>query len=270
MSVKTMVLGVGGGVVVLGGLFLAFGHKEEPVAIAPVASSLAPSTVVATAKVVKFTIDPAGKTTISMPAPKENIKAVTEVAAGNIDVDLMNLANTRGEVKVDVTSLSTHTFGTDDDAAQTKHALTWLEVGEIATPEQKEANRWAVYAIRSIDQVSATDITKVLPLKEGAEDVRVVTLTAKGDFLLHGHKVENREAQLEARLHYPSGAAADSKPSLIELKSKAPLRVTLAEHDVKARDTFGKLATKGLDILGTKVATVADVSIDLRAKPGTN
>ncbi len=265
-----LVLGAVGGVVVIGGLWMAFGHKDEPVAIAPVASALAPSMAAPTVKVAKFVIDPKGKTAIDMPAPKEHIKAITEAAGGSVDVDLMNVTNTRGEVKIDMTTLSTHTFGNDDDASQTKHALNWLEVGEVATPEMKEANRWAVYAIRSVDNASATDVTKVTPVKDGADDVRVITLTAKGDFLLHGHKVENREAKLEARLHYPAGAAADSKPTSIELKSKEPLRITLAEHDVKPRDTFGKLAKGSLGILGTKVADVADVNIDLRATPGAN
>ncbi len=265
-----LVLGAVGGAVVIGGLFVAFGHKEEPVAIAPVASALAPSVSAPSAKVAKFTIDPKGKTSISMPAPKEHIKAGTEASAGSVDVDLVNLANTRGEVKIDLTTLATRTFGNEDDASQTKHALNWLEVGDVATPDVKEANRWIVFAIRSIDNASATDVSKVAPVSEGGEDVRVVTLTAKGDLLLHGHKVENREAKLEARLHYPAGAAANSTPSLIELKSKEPLRVTLAEHDVKPRDTFGKLASGTLTLLGTKVANTADVSIDLRAKPVTN
>jgi hypothetical protein len=265
-----LVLGAVGGVVVIGGLWVALGHKEEPVTIAPVASALAPSVAAPSAKVATFVIDPKGQTSIAMPAPKENIKAITEASAGSIDVDLLNVANTRGEVKIDLTTLSTHTFRNADDASQTKHALNWLEVGDIVTADVKEANRWVVYAIRSIEGASATDVSKVVPVTRGGEDLRIVTLTAKGDLLLHGHKVENREAKLEARLHYPAGAAADSKPSFIELKSTEPLRVTLAEHDVKPRDTFGKLATQGLDILGTKVAKIADVNIDLRAAPGTN
>ncbi len=270
MNGKSLAIGAAAGLVVVGGLWLAMRPKEEPVAIAPVASSLAASIATPSAKTVSFAIDPKGKTSVDMPAPKEHIKAITEAAGGKVDVDLANLANTRGEVKVDVSTLSTHTFGNDDDAAQTKHALTWMEVGEAASPEEKAANRWAVYAIRSVDPGTTTDASKVAPIKENGDDVRVVTLTAKGDFLLHGHKVENREALLEARLHYPSGAPADSKPIFIELKSKTPLRVTLAEHDVKPRDTFGKLATKSLGLLGTKVADVADVSIDFRATPGAN
>src|SRR5262249_13029411 len=162
--------------------------------------------------------DPKSKTSISMPAPKEHIKAQTEAAAGTIDIDLMNLANSRGEVRVDLTTLSTHTFQNDDDASQTKHALTWLEVGDAASPEDREKFRWVTYAIRAIEGVAPNaDVTKVPAVKDPDGEVRVVTLNAKGDLLLHGHKVENREAQLEARLHYPPGSAPDAKPDRVEI-----------------------------------------------------
>jgi hypothetical protein len=269
MSGKSLLWGAGAGVVAIGALWIALGRKQEPpVPIAPVASTLAASQ--GTAKSVKFTIEPSGATSIDMPAPKEHIKATTEASAGSIDVDLANLANTRGEVKIDLTTLSTHTFGNDDDVSQTKHARTWLEVGDAASAEDREKNRWVVYAIRAIDAVApSADVTKITPAKEGGEDVRVVTLTAKGDLLLHGHKVEDRAATIEARLHYPSGAAPESKPTRIEIKSKEPLRITLAEHDVKPRDTFGKLAKGSLGLLGTKVADVADVTLDLKAIPAS-
>jgi hypothetical protein len=266
MSTKTLIWGAAAGVVAVGALWVVLGPKEAPVPIAPVASTLAASQP--PPKSVRYGIDPRGKTSISMPAPKEHIKAITEASGGTLDVDLTNLANTRGEVRVDLTSLSTHTFSNDDDATQTKHALTWLEVGDVASAEEKEKYRWVAYAIRAIDGVTpSADVTKVPVIKEGGEDLRVVTLVSKGELLLHGHKVEDREARLEARLHYAPGAGPDTKPSYIEIKSKEPLRITLAEHDVKPRDTFGKLAQGSLTLLGTKVANVADVTIDLKASP---
>lgn len=253
-------------VVACSSFLLAGCDKKEPDAtLAPVASALAVSA--ASAKAVKFTVDPKGKTTIDMPAPKEHIKAATTVSGGSLDVDLANLANTRGEVKIDLTSLRTTTF--DDSSkneAQTEHALTWLEVSDKATPAMKEQERWVVYSIRSIDGLSAPDITKVAPTKDGSDDVRTVTLTAHGEFLLHGHKIA-KDAVLEAAFHYPAGAAADSKPTRIDIKTKTPLHINLAEHEVKPRDTFGKIAQGSFSLLGTKVADVADVSFELRSIP---
>ena len=237
--------------------------------LAPSASSLAPSTAAPTTnKTLKFAIDPKSSTSIDMPAPKEHIKAATDGASGTLDVDLMNLANTRGEVKADLLSLTTKTF---DDAAkdktQTGPARTWLEVadgeeGKVAD-DVKAANRWAVYAIRSIDNLSATDLTKVAATKDGADEVRTVTATTHGEFLIHGHKVD-RDADVEVQFHYAPGSPPE-KPKSLVIKSKKPVRATLADHDVKPRDGFGKVAKGAFNLLGTKVADVADITLDLRA-----
>jgi hypothetical protein len=238
--------------------------------LAPAASSLAPSTAAPSTKTVKFAIDPKSTTSIDMPAPKEHIKAGTDAATGTLDIDLTNLANTRGEVKADLTTLSTKTF--DDaskDKTQTVHARTWLEVAdgeEGKLPDDvKATNRYAVYAIRSIDNLSATDLTKVPATKDGADEVRTVTATTHGEFLIHGHKVD-READVEVQFRYAPGSPAD-KPKSLSIKSKKPLRAKLEEHDVKPRDGLGKIAKGAFNLLGTKVAEVADISLDLRATP---
>jgi hypothetical protein len=225
--------------------------KKDELA-APAASSVAPSEAPASAMVVSYAIDAGGKTVIDMPAPKEHIKADTTASAGDLKIDLMNLANSRGEVKADLETLKTHTFGDSKDEKQTEHALTWLEVGEKTPANVRDANRWATFAIRSIDGLSATDLTKVAAEKGGDGDVRTVTLTAHGDFLLHGHK---------------AAKAPSSKPTSIDVRSKAPLHIVLADHEVKPRDNLGALAQNALGLLGTKVAETADVTLDLHASP---
>ncbi len=246
----------------------ACGKKDastEPT-LAPAASALAPSTAAPEASTVRFIVGPEGKALLDMPAPKEHIKADTTVAMGEIEVDTKNLANTRGQVKIDLTTLSTHTFGTDKDKDQTSHARNWLEVGEVATEAMISANRYAIFAIRSIDGLSATDLRTVAKTKDAVGDLRTVSLTAHGELLLHGRKVP-KDAELEVRVRYPSGSADDAKPTALEIKTKTPFVVTLAEHDVKPRDTFGKFAQGSLGLLGTKVADTAAVTLDLHAAP---
>jgi hypothetical protein len=259
-------------VVASGFAIFALGCEEKkPAPIAPAAKELAPSTPAPSTMTMKFAIDPKSTTSIDMPAPKEHIKAGTEAATGTLDVDFMNLANTRGEVKADLLTLTTKTFGdADKDKTQTGHARTWLEVadGEDGKlPEDvKTANRYAVYAIRSVDNLSATDLTKVPATKDpGGDDVRTVTATTHGEFLVHGHKVE-REVEVEVAFHYAPGGTAD-KPKSLTVKTKKPMRATLAEHDVKPRDGFGKLAKGAFNLLGTKVAETADITLDLKANP---
>jgi hypothetical protein len=243
--------------------------KDEPVTLAASASALAPSTPTPTAKSVKFAIDRQGKTAIGITAPEEEIKAATDASSGNLDVDLHDLAQTRGEIKIDLKTLSTHTFHDDRDSSQTNHARTWLEVNDVSPAETREKYRWVVFAIRSIDALSASDASKVAatPAKDGGDDVRTVTLTAHGDFLLHGREVKGKMCTLEVKFHYPAGAAPDSTPTGIDIHSKTPLRVQLAEHDVKPRDSVGKLAQEAFKLLGTKVGETADVTVDLHATP---
>jgi len=235
--------------------------------LAPSASGLAVSKPPPTAMVAKYAIAADGKTHIDGPAPAEHLKADTTASGGTIEVDLMNLANSRGEVKIDLLSLKTHTFDSEaQDTKQTKDSAGWLEVGDSAPAAARETNRWAVYSIRSIDGLSAPDVTKVAPTTQGGEDIRTVSLTSHGELLLHGHKAD-KEAALEVRFHYPAGAPAEGHPASIEIVTKSPLKITIADHDVKPRDNLGKLAKRAFSLLGTKVADVLDVTFELRATP---
>ena len=221
--------------------------------------------------VVKLKIDAKGSAKIEMPAPKEQIKAQTSVAAGHLDVDLMDLTQTRGEVKVDLTSLKTSTFGdVSKDGTQTMHALTWLEVGDAEKgklpDDVKAQNKYAVFAIRSIDGVAEKNLSKVAAVTEGGMDVRSVALVAHGELLLHGRKV-NKDVPLTVKISHVAGASATDKPKSIAIVTKEPLKVTLAEHEVRPRDDVGKIAKAAFSLIGTKVAETASISLDFVALP---
>jgi hypothetical protein len=223
---------------------------------------------------VDFAIDPASKTAIDMPAPKERIKGETTAAKGTLHVDLADLAMTRGDVYIDLDTFATHTFGdAEKDATQTHHAHTWLQIDDmVKDPAMRERNRWVHFAIRSIDGLSATDISKVAPTTVGGDDVRTVALVAHGDIEVHSLPSKTqRDASLEVRVHVPAGSPATAKPTSIELVSREPssLQILLADHDVKPRDAEGILAQKAFGLIGTKVAEVANVSVNLVAKPSS-
>jgi hypothetical protein len=246
---------------------------EKQVNLAPAASSLASAAAPpAGASVMRFVVVDASTTSIEIDAPKEKFRAATKGGTGTLIVDLANLTSSRGEVKMDLSTIVTSTFNdAADNASQTTHARTWLEVGDGEEGKldeaTKAANRYAVYAIRSIENASATDLANVPPTKDGesGDELRTVTLTTKGELLIHGHKVD-READVEVRLRYPPGASAHS-PKSIAISTKKPLHVVIAEHDVKPRDGFGKIAKKAFHLLGTKVGDNAYIALDVRAKP---
>ncbi len=246
--------------VVCAAIELGCGKKDEPATVAPTASALPASTVDSSMPVWHYVVDPKSATHVDMVGLKEHIRGETTAASGTLDVVPGNLGQSRGEVRADLATFATHTFGTADDAKQTTHARTWLEV-QVGDRVNEEM-RWAVFAIRSIDALSATDLTQVPLTKKGEDDVRVVTMTVHGDLLLHGHKTA-RDAPVELDAFYPAGAA---RPARIEVRSKEPMRVTLKDHDVRPRDPAGEALAWTTQLI-SKVAETADVTVDLGATP---
>jgi hypothetical protein len=246
----------------LGALVIAgCGKKDDATPVAPSASALASSQAAPGAKALHFAIDPASTTHVDMPGVTEHIVADTSAAKGSLDVVPGDLAQSRGTVQIDLSTFTTKTFGTDKDAAQTEHARTWLEV--VVDGKTNEAMRWATIAIRSIDGLSATDLSKV-PL---AGDARTVTMTVHGDVLVHGHTI-SKDVPVEAAFHYAPGAAPDAPPKSLTLTSKQPMRIVLKEVDVQPRDPVGKLTAWTTGLI-SKVAEYADVSVALSATPAS-
>jgi hypothetical protein len=245
--------------------------KDDAAKPMPPAAPIASSVTVGS-KGIDFAIDPTSKTSIDMPAPKERIKATTTAAKGTVHFDPSDLTMTRGDVLIDLSTLTTSTFGdADKDATQTKHAHTWLQIDDMEKdPAVRERNRWVHFAIRSVDGLSATDLAKVAPATVGGDDVRTVTLVAHGDIEAHSLPSKTtRDAPLEVKFHVPAGSPPGTKPTKLEIASKQPLTIQLADHDIKPRDTEGILAQKAFDLLGTKVANEANVSVMLVANPGS-
>jgi hypothetical protein len=236
------------------------GKKADAVELAPAASSLVASAPAGEADAWHYTVDSKSTAHVELAGLKEHIKGDTTAAAGTLDVIPRDLAQSRGLVRVDLSTFSTNTFGNEDDHTQTRHARTWLEA-EVGDKINEEM-RWAV---RSIDNLSATDLTMVAAVKNGLDDMRSVSMTVHGDLLVHGRKVD-KDDMVEVSFRYPAGAPADSKPERIEIKSKQPLQVVLKEHDVRPRDPAGQVLAWTTKLLA-KVAETADVTVDVSATP---
>jgi hypothetical protein len=237
--------------------------KDDSVQLAPSATALASSQASPAAMAWHYAVDPKSASHIDMPGLKEHIKADTTAAKGAVDVVGNDLAQSRGTILIDLATLSTSTFGNDDDATQTKHARTWLEV--VVDGKTNEDMRWATLAIRSIDGLSGFDLSKVAPTKDGTDDLRSVDMVVHGDLLIHGHKLQ-KDVPVTVAFRYPSGAAPTSEPTRVDIKSKAPMRVVLKEVDVQPRDTVGQLTAWTTNLV-SKVAEYADVTVNLGATP---
>lgn len=248
------------------------GKKDGPGDLAPAASALAPSKAEPAAGAVwHYVVDDKSTTHVDMPGVKEHIQGDTTAARGSLDVSPKDLTKSRGVVRVDLASFATHTFGNGDDATQTEHARTWLEV--VVGGKANDAMRWAEFAIRGIDGVRcmgidstpATDLATVPPVKDGADDVRTVSMTVHGDVLVHGHTVP-KDVAVDVAFHYPPGAPADTPPARVEIKSRQPMRLVLKDLDVRPRDPAGQLLDWTAKLV-SKVAETADVTVDVVATP---
>jgi hypothetical protein len=239
------------------------GKKEDVTQVAPLATALAAPSADPAAGAWHYGVDAKSTAHVDMPGLNEHILGDATAAAGTLDVVPKDLAQSRGIVRVDLTTFATHTFGNDKDATQTTHARTWLEA--VVDGKVNEDMRWAEYAIRSVDGLSAPDLAAVAPTHDGGDDVRTVTMTVHGDLRIHGHKVQKDDV-VEVAFRYPAGAAADARPTRIEVKSKQPVHVVLKEYEVQPRDPGGKALAWTTSLL-SKVAETADVTFDLGAVP---
>ena len=202
---------------------------------------------------------------VDIPANIEHVAAIT----GELFIDPTDLARTTGLVHVDLRELELFqrisgddgkTFGEETrDETQNQHAREWLEIGPDAPPDQLQKNALIEFSLLSVQDLSATDLTKM----SGAE--RKVTFTAVGDFLLHQRKA-SKSVALEAVFTW-----SGDHPSGVTIKSREPLSIGLDEYDVRPRSGFGKLAAKTLQALSPKVAKAAEVSLQFTAKlaPGS-
>ena len=221
-----------------------------------------------------FTVDGATSSfTFLMDSPLEKIDGdAPKSLSGELFIDPADLSKSTALVKADLKLLTLYQQKRGDDKQQyserkkndlqNEHARGWLELdvkqGEV-TPEQAETNRWAELKISKLDNLSATDVTK-LP---GAE--RKVTADVSGDFRLHGRKA-TKTAKVELTFKY-----AGDRLESVAVKTLEPFVVPLEEFEVHPRDAAGKLVKSITETIATnlkgKIKGEAPVMIELSAKP---
>ncbi|APR80362.1 Hypothetical protein A7982_05709 [Minicystis rosea] len=242
-------------------------QAEKPAAtIAPTSTALTAAKP-ATASAQKLTVDKAtSKVDFLMEAPQEKIHGLVHGATtGELSIDFTDVSKSTGLVTIDLGELVLKQAKVEKDGKigeetkvdkQNEHARTWLEISPDTPADMRKQNGVVQFAIKSIEVTGPKDVSKMT----GPE--RKVLLKATGDLLLHGHKSE-KTADLEATFKYDG-----DKPVSVLVKTVKPIAVGLAEHDVKPRDAFGKLALKTLDALAPKVAKEAPITLEFTARAG--
>lgn len=241
---------------------------KDDVKLAPKAEKLDEATP-KTATATEWAVQSTGSTvTFEMQAPfeRQDGEVPESALSGTLHIDLADLSKSTGLIAVDISKLEIYMQKAEEkgeygertkDATQNEHMRDWLEIGEDAPPEELEKNQRVQFSLAEITEVSNADVTAM----SGAD--RTVTLTAKGEFLLHQHKAP-KTVKLEATFHFDGDKATG-----VDVKSVSPFAVALPEHDVRPRTGFGTLAQKTLGALADKVGEEAQVSVAFSATPAT-
>lgn len=249
--------------------------KEKPAEqqLAPTAAALSAATPQA-ATALPFTVDSSTSSfKFLMDSPLEKIDGdAPRSLSGELFIDPADLSKSTALLKADLKQLTLYQQKRGDDKQQygerkksdlqNEHARGWLELdakdGEV-TAEQAEMNRWAELKISKLDNLSASDVTKL----SGAE--RKVTADVSGDFRLHGRKA-TKTAKVELTFKY-----AGDKLESVDVKTVEPFVVALEEFEVHPRDAAGKLVKSLSEALASnlkgKVAKDAPVNVSFSAKP---
>jgi len=218
----------------------------------PAASSRAPSTPQAKT----FAIVETGKASFVINAPLEKIRGVATGFRGELSIDAEKLFRSRGEIDVDLATLTTDTF--DDQSKnvrQTEHAHNWLGLGGDVPDKERRQNQWVRFTLKSL--TSVPDKLADAPLANGR---RTIKAEVSGTLWLHGVAVPKT---VQAKVSFGGPAAA---PTDVEVSTVSPLLISLREHDVKPRDLAGKFLQGALEKIGDKIVDQVKISLELRGK----
>jgi hypothetical protein len=95
---------------------------------------------------------------------------------------------------------------------------------------------------------------------------REVELVVDGTLELQGVRVARR-AELVLDFYFPGPARDAVPPNRLELRTKRPFSISLADHEIVPRDSRGTLIAGDLRRLGKEVGGEARVSVTLVARP---
>jgi hypothetical protein len=241
----------------------------------------------------RFHGDESSRLHLELRAPEARIAGTIRVLRADLLVDPLDLAGTRGELRADVATLIVHADKALDRQRFTTEAHNWLDVGASRPEAERTRLRWARFAIRELSELSApaahagrtltavpaweaaslpeasavaadpdtsVDASPAADLGPSFGPLRAVDLVAVGDLTFHGFKTR-ASAALTAIFEFSNEPRPGDLPRRILIRTRSPLVVSLKAHDIKARDAHGVALSRDFGLLGTKVASNAQVTM---------
>lgn len=181
------------------------------------------------------------------------------VVRGGLTVALSEPERTRGTLEADLTTLVVEDGNGSIDDAASLEARRWIGVGEQLPDVERNARRWARFAVKA-----ATIKARRRQRRSGGAAGGASTappgerwvLTLSGELTVNAVRVE-REVNVELAL------AADGLRA--HLETQGGLALGPREHHVQPRDALGRLLaaelTRASDVLGKLVRVEAELEL---------
>jgi hypothetical protein len=199
----------------------------------------------------EFELAPGSRVEISFGNYQRRVQGQLDVVSGQLYVDPLDLATTRGSFRFDLLSLRLQAALAENNAPPrvggaedlTEQSLRWLQV---ADPEQPQL-RYARFSILGIGALSASSAGagEVIPSADSGMTSRRVRLRATGDLELHASRIPYTVA-LTATFSWPEAAPSPAAPTRIEVASADTLAVDLIRHGIVPRDARGEVLAETL------------------------
>jgi hypothetical protein len=258
-------------------------EPEKPKRTAPWPAREQPEAAPAVrAAVTRFSIDARTLVTFELKAAKKSERGSLRVARGELEVDVLDLARTRGSVDVDIASALMENEDPEQARENTRRAQNWLDVGSSRPEAERDRLRWATFTLQKLEKLSVDAAHEGQLVKAagpdagnrldpesgeaGTTETRAVTFTAYGQLLLHGFRVD-QSAELRALFTYAGPASPGARPERLIIQTRGPFVVSLKAHDIKPRNESGVFIAQDAKLLGREIGTLAQVHLDLSARP---
>lgn len=258
-------------------------QDEQPERTEPWRKDQTEEGIAAQAVLSRYQVTPDQVLRFELPGRKAKPSGTLRGITGEVDVALRQLQLTRGTLRIDLTQLEmdapaekkstpakreakeTHSLPSSRSAA-TATAREWLGLGEDVPESERTKNKFAVFEIASLRDLSHPSAhTGARRKSEGKGQTRQVYATAEGELSLRGFSVE-RQLALTLSFHYSDQALAEEVPTSIEVALRPNARVPLSEYDIQPRGASGSVISEQLDLIGREVGSVATIlgTIELR------
>jgi hypothetical protein len=222
-------------------------HTEPWLAHPPASAAASPDAAVT---MTRYVLTEQSQIRVELSTKRGKVLGKLTRVSGELDLALAALAQSRGQVRAELASL---TVDADDGDAEAWLTRARNALGLVADAGSANPGSVASFDLSLLEDVSPEALEPAPQRDGGANRSRRVRATAEGNLLLNGFRVLKREP-LEAEF----GFASDSMlPATVVIRSRAPLVISLETHEIHLRDPAGSSAER-------RRSRASDMSHDVR------